>query len=68
MGGKGVEHVCCEVLDFFFHTSSMLENLEEGEKARHEEAIMFLYSLKDTFLCHPMPMEILQCRVDLNNG
>ena len=46
----------------------MLENLEEGEKAKHEEAIMFLYSLKDTFLCHPMPMEILQCRVDLKNG
>lgn len=29
----------------FLMTSSMLKNLEEGEKAKHEEVIKFLYSL-----------------------
>lgn len=30
----------------FLMTSSMLKNLEEGEKAKHEEVIKFLYLLK----------------------
>lgn len=42
VGGKGLSMFAVK----FLMTSSMLKNLEEGEKAKHEEVIKFLYLLE----------------------